>query len=682
MSTATLFSQNERAKWFWGEKFGMDCMTSPPVMLAGSMMSTWTSASSMCDASGNLLFYTDGMTVYNKLHQVMANGSGLPGYGIQDQGSVIVKQPGNTNIYYVFVLHGSFSNQYNSGLYYSIVDMNLAGGTGSVTVKNVLLYYSLNLPHKMAAVERCGGDTWIMIHEPHNNTFRAYLLSNFGIANTITTSIGTPHNASTNDYHGEIRFSPGGNKLAAAYWYEKKVDLYDFDVNTGALSNSIVLVSGFPDASGLGGVEFSADGSKLYATASVGKIHQWDLCAGSPSAIVASLTSLTPTCPVGITNLLRAPTGKIYICKSTCTQYFLGVINDPNNAGTACNYQESGPQLNYTLTQGNTYMLPNFVERYVPPAFTSSVISCSERGFLSPFSASTLCIQPREPIAGVSWDFGDPSSGQANVSSLTAPTHSYSAPGTYTVKHVLHYSFCADTIKQTVTIGLPPTLTITPNLQICSGDPALIAVSGAGTYSWSHSSADSVLTVTPANTTTYSVIGVLLGCQSGASVVVNVVPMPTLSINGPTMVCLGNSVTLNASGAVTYSWSNGQNGPVALVSPTALTTYWVAGSSAIQSCSDTLATQVSVSACNAIGDLSEDPGVGIYPNPFSDHLSIQSDSHGHLVIYSCMGIPLLESEIRAGHSVIETASLPNGIYLASVICNGRISGFRVVRISE
>lgn len=83
----------------------------------------------MADASGNLLFYTNGATIYNSQDQPMANGAGLSG-GTQSstQAATILRKPGSQNLYYVFT-----NDQQGGpgGLSYSIVDISLAAGMGS-----------------------------------------------------------------------------------------------------------------------------------------------------------------------------------------------------------------------------------------------------------------------------------------------------------------------------------------------------------------------------------------------------------------------------------------------------------------------------------------------------------------------------------------------------------------------
>src|SRR5258706_5132995 len=72
------FSQNETAKWYFGGNAGLDFMTSPPTILTNGALSA-DGCSGISDGAGNLLFYTNGATVWNKSHVVMANGTGLFG---------------------------------------------------------------------------------------------------------------------------------------------------------------------------------------------------------------------------------------------------------------------------------------------------------------------------------------------------------------------------------------------------------------------------------------------------------------------------------------------------------------------------------------------------------------------------------------------------------------------------
>lgn len=116
------YAQNENTKWYFGNHAALDFMTNPPTILNNSAMNQFASSASIADTAGNLLFYTDGVTVWNKQHTIMANGTGLFGNTASAQSALIIKQPGNTNLYYIFTKDIVIGQLYTKGLNYSIVD--------------------------------------------------------------------------------------------------------------------------------------------------------------------------------------------------------------------------------------------------------------------------------------------------------------------------------------------------------------------------------------------------------------------------------------------------------------------------------------------------------------------------------------------------------------------------------
>ena len=98
--TVVFFSEKATAQgqgniWYFGNYAGLDFNSGSPVVLNNSAMSAFEGCSSIADENGNLLFYTDGMTVWNMNHQVMYNGTGLYGNSSSTQSGVIVPLPGN-----------------------------------------------------------------------------------------------------------------------------------------------------------------------------------------------------------------------------------------------------------------------------------------------------------------------------------------------------------------------------------------------------------------------------------------------------------------------------------------------------------------------------------------------------------------------------------------------------------
>ena len=171
--------QKQNNIWYFGAYAGVDFNSGTPVAVTNSAMLTSEGCSSICDNNGNLLFYTDGSSIWNSNHVKMANGTGLTGNGTSTQSGLIVKQPGNTNLYYVFTTYTTLN--------YSIVDMTLNGGLGGVTSKNVFM---CNGGEKLCAKKHSNGtDVWIISHEDYNNAFNAFLFSRISFNIKLTSKL-------------------------------------------------------------------------------------------------------------------------------------------------------------------------------------------------------------------------------------------------------------------------------------------------------------------------------------------------------------------------------------------------------------------------------------------------------------------------------------------------------------
>ncbi|NBU05934.1 MAG: hypothetical protein EBT39_06245, partial [Sphingobacteriia bacterium] len=377
----TVTAQNPNSKWCFGHFAGLDFMTTLPSVLTNSLYSGVGSAS-IADVNGNLLFYTDGVTIYNQNHNIMANGTLLNG-AYSAQCALIVKQSGNSNLYYLFTVSSpTFAGGSGSGLCYSIIDMNLAAGMGSVTIKNA----SLN-PLCFAALcgtKHCNGfDTWIVSHESVSNIFCSYLLTSSGITTiAVSSNIG-----STINWEGLMKISPNGKKIVSSFFGGPNSpnfrELLDFDNSTGIVSNPFTLTS-YVNSNFSYGIEFSPNGTKLYSTiyGSFGGsniLFQWDLCAGSNAAVIASQTAIYTYTNYGGTNstfkaLQLAPNGKIYLSK--VGDNFLGIINNPNLVGLGCNYFHSGQSLSPAVSWGG---LPNFISTFQKPPFPPIVFNTTNQ---------------------------------------------------------------------------------------------------------------------------------------------------------------------------------------------------------------------------------------------------------------------------------------------------------------
>jgi gliding motility-associated-like protein len=142
----------------------------------------------------------------------------------------------------------------------------------------------------------------------------------------------------------------------------------------------------------------------------------------------------------------------------------------------------------------------------------------------------------------------------------------------------------------TVTPIAIPTV-VSDNAIICVGDVANLTALGASTYTWSTGVTNSVLTITPTITTSYTVIGAVGTCTNSAIGTVTVNGQP-ISITGNNNICIGQSSILSAIGGSVYAWNNGATGSIITVTPSTNTTYTAI--STIGTCTNSAVYTVSV----------------------------------------------------------------------------------------
>ena len=355
--TTTLFAQKQAYNWYFGVFAGINFDNLSPTALTGGQIYTTEGCATISDTSGNLLFYTDGVSVWNNQHSVMPNGTGLLGGISSTQSSLIVPQPGNDSIYYLFTTDEIGGP---NGFEYSIVNMNLQSGLGDVTTKNNLIQFTVT--EKLTAVANTDGSKiWVLVHEWGTNAFYAYALTSTGLNLTpVISNTGIVHSFSViQNTYGQMKFSSCGDRLGVAISYQDTVQVFNFNTTTGEVFNPISI----PMPDHVYGLEFSGSGQKLYVTCydPDGTLIQYDLGAGNAADILASYTALSTT--EDLYGLQLAPDGRIYVDHSWSS--FLNVINDPELPGIACNYAENAFNLdpNY-LGITSSLGLPNFVQSY------------------------------------------------------------------------------------------------------------------------------------------------------------------------------------------------------------------------------------------------------------------------------------------------------------------------------
>lgn len=414
--------------WYFGRKAGLKFNSTPtqpePLVLSNSAMLSDEANATISDENGDLLFYTNGTVVYNKLHQIMLNGADLDGY-ISSAQIAIVPVPGNDSLYYIFTT-GAIETNFTSGYKYSIVNMNRDNGNGEVVVKNTLLWQSCT--ERLTTARHANGiDVWVITNDNNSNIFRSWLITCNGIEPAIISTTGVILSQYSSINSGVMKVTPNGKKICQTHFpfFDENsmqpnfVQLLDFDNATGIISNPISI--GFPDAQ-ITHCEFSPDSKLLYLTRpSDKKIDQLDISSATLSTITASRLSL-PT-NGGYFDLQLAPDEKIYVANPSLN---LAVINKPNLRGVLCDLRQEA----ISLLPGTSYIgLPSHINDIV---FTDDPNNGFNYTILDSCSGNVQFQGYTNMTGNITWfwDFGD-----GTTSALQNPIHTFIPSGlSYFVK--------------------------------------------------------------------------------------------------------------------------------------------------------------------------------------------------------------------------------------------------------
>lgn len=435
-----LHAQQLNNQWRFGNNRGINFNTTPPTAVNTSAIGTSEGCASVADPiSGQLLFYTDGVTVWNSTNVVMQNGSGLMGGSTflpsSTTAAIICPRPGNSQQYYIFTIDEQGST---NGLRFSVVDMSLQGGLGAVVAgqKNILLYNTLS--EKLQIIPHSNGTSlWVLTHSLPNS-FVAFLVDTAGVSQLpVVSTLGNAHLQSW----GHMKISKQFDRLAMGNSDESRIELFDFDWCTGVVSNFRNFLFSFTPSS-IYGIEFSPDGSRLYVT-NISYVVQYNLQAGSIAAIQTSGIIVGGTGLTQLSAVQLGPDNRIYVAGNNSVDR----IDSPNALGIACGYVSSP----ITNLGNGSFGLPNWVYSTGDLPFNNvlnAIVfedSCIESG-------SILSLLDTTGITQVYWDMGD-SNSATNQQVGFQVTRNFSTTGTFNIIALLDKSCGSlDTLRLTVNI--------------------------------------------------------------------------------------------------------------------------------------------------------------------------------------------------------------------------------------
>lgn len=380
------FSQKKEANnWLFGEKVGLQFinLTDPPLVLRGEL-STLEGCASISDSNGNLLFYSDGSTVWDKKDNIMPNGTNLLGDESSTQSAIIIPKPLNPNIYYLFTVGSTISR---TGYNYYTVDLSLNGGLGEVVGNNFNLtdgHSGGEWSEKITAVQ--GGECntfWVI--SLVRDLYYSYKVDENGVdPNPVISQVDFVADLS----RGYLKVSPDGTKIAAAHQSNERVTngcfLYSFDHVTGKVMNDGISL--FPNAVEQPyGVEFSSQANKLYVSTyeqgtgiNIYRLYQFNLKSNN---IPNSKILIHEEEPAFRGGLQLGPDLKIYVTipkEYTVGTNYLDVIHNPELDGRACDFEQD-----YIFFGRDSYSMQGL------PPFIQSFFYTQKINIVNPFEPVT-----------------------------------------------------------------------------------------------------------------------------------------------------------------------------------------------------------------------------------------------------------------------------------------------------
>lgn len=504
------FSQKEGARWYFGENAGLDFKQHSPVTKTDGKTNAREGVATISTPKGDLLFYTDGSTIWNKDHQPMQNGYGLKGNTSSSQSSIIVPQPGKPSLYYVFTVDViDDKGTPGEGLNYSVVDMSKGGNRlGLVTQEKNISLLSTCVEKITAVLEKETKEYWIIAHGWDNNEFYLYKLTKNGLKTPDQEihkqNVGSIHPFIQGDQKnsgaiGYMKSSPQGDFIALAIEGTGDFEIFNFDNHTGQIEFLATLpatnpIHGEPNLAAYG-VEFSPTSNYLYGTTRRGgKIYRWSLDedALNEESIKNSVEILNPEMSGVLVGAIQlAFNGKLYIAFSG--KRYLGVIDSPTQPD--CKFEQYGVSL-IDNTEGEEgkggkafFGLPTFLPDFFMAAefyYENTCVNDETLFYLS----TTGGFKEGEPIY---WNiFDDDGEFVAEViadEETKQGYYTFTEPGKYLVElKAIQFEVPVENNKLEITINPIPVINWEDETLLCATKSVTLNAGDGAFYYWGSSS--------------------------------------------------------------------------------------------------------------------------------------------------------------------------------------------------
>ena len=498
--------------WYFGNGAGLDFNPDPdddtaPVprpIAEAHPQNIPAGTSTISDQAGQVLFFTDGQSVWDLNGDLMENGSDIGGSNTASQGVVAVGVPTEPTLFYLFTTQASASG--SNEVRFSLVDIKAENttGVGNVVTKDNFLFSPST---EQSAALSSGDTTWVIFHELGNTTFRTYPVSSQGIGQAVFSSVGSPHGYSSGV--GTMKFSPDGSKLAITISEGgcNRTEIFEFNQQTGALSEYALLDLGCSGE--IYGLEFSQDSDRILVSYRNGGsgIEEYLIKEVAPDCPSCFATASTPeeraACIISTKKTLSGTAGLNLGALQIASdgQIYVAVVGDDRigqiQVGTGCTSASTFNQDAVEAMPGTSNLgLPSFVQNSgssipepalgIPPTICLDPISgatATLEGGGEPDIDSYFWTITHEDGTIVRSNFGGPGDQFQNLEQI------FNQAGNYTIE--LRVDRCAEidyfTAEGTLEIVAPPELTLATDATLCEGNEVtLTAIEGydpsAGEY--------------------------------------------------------------------------------------------------------------------------------------------------------------------------------------------------------
>lgn len=374
-------SQNSDNNWFFGGIFSSQATLGAqinfnnitggyPSSNTNSAMSYTEGSAFISDNNGNLLFYTNGLKVWNSTNTVMPNGTGLSGTSNSTIfPALIVPNPANANQYYIFANDGHPTGN-GTGLFHSMVDMTLDNCKGDVLQAGKKTPLVTNTSEFLQGAYHANNtDYWAVTIDESNATGQplkiyAYHISAAGVSAPVISNLSAIIN---NTYDVSwFKISPDGQKaiIMVSGMNDRKHLLFNFNNTTGQFT----FVNSFATYNANNGTGNDSRGGGFSPNSQYYYCYKYPTPFAPPYNIslvqynVNAITTAPTTVLAHIGNVgdfRNGPDNKMYLITDDHTT--LSVINSPNSAGTACNVVVGAVNLNgrkSSVSLPNTHLKP------------------------------------------------------------------------------------------------------------------------------------------------------------------------------------------------------------------------------------------------------------------------------------------------------------------------------------